>query len=390
MSLGALSSQYYEEDEEEEGFDSTFGADRLNEIKEELKPKEDPIAEETAVTEPLLNNENIVFTADSSETIDNNAETNSQSIKPEINAAPEVQDPTTDAPAGGTPVAVAVDPVPVADDPVALPEPISALNPNELLDPISQPSSVEGAASGSGSEHKRPKGLVSYDDDEGSSDEESLSDMDLDTDDMPLSKEQAVNLNLYDVSTEQLPSPAKNSPNAALDTATTTQVSSRASEAARMLDIQLPPEPDGRCSKALQEKIARMIEKQRSGRWNVNEHVQQKKEFRNPSIYEKLISYIGIEEHGTNYPKHLYDPSIWGEEDYYEALARKQKEYHDKKEKEKQKRAHVDFISGTKKVAVTTAASSAATAPSAPALTSQAAIDNKRSKWDIGPIAGGK
>ena len=40
-----------------------------------------------------------------------------------------------------------------------------------------------------------------------------------------------------------------------------------------------------------------MIEKQASGRWNVNEHVQQKKEFRNPSIYEKLIRYHSIKIH---------------------------------------------------------------------------------------------
>merc|ERR1712080_730291 len=78
--------------------------------------------------------------------------------------------------------------------------------------------------------------------------------------------------------------------------------------------ITLPPEPEGRCSKSLQEKIAKMIEKKNNGDMNVNEYVQKKKEFRNPSIYEKLISFIGIDEHCTNFPKKLYDPSIWGPE----------------------------------------------------------------------------
>ena len=38
------------------------------------------------------------------------------------------------------------------------------------------------------------------------------------------------------------------------------------------------------------------------------------------SIYEKLISYLSIDQLGTNYPKEMYDPHIWEESSYYEAL----------------------------------------------------------------------
>lgn len=35
----------------------------------------------------------------------------------------------------------------------------------------------------------------------------------------------------------------------------------------------------------------------------MNYIIQRKKEFRNPSIYEKLIQFCAIDELGTNYPK---------------------------------------------------------------------------------------
>lgn len=40
----------------------------------------------------------------------------------------------------------------------------------------------------------------------------------------------------------------------------------------------------------------------------MNYIIQRKKEFRNPSIYEKLIQFCAIDELGTNYPKDMFDP----------------------------------------------------------------------------------
>jgi len=134
--------------------------------------------------------------------------------------------------------------------------------------------------------------------------------------------------------------------------------------------IQLPPEPEGRCSKQLQEKIAAMLKKKQRDGLNLNEYIEMKKDFRNPSIYEKLISFIGIDEHGTNFPRKLYDPSIWGPDSHYDELARKQKEYAKEKEKERlqKQRTQVDFVTGTKKPAVSAAPSSTSS--------------EKKSKWD--------
>lgn len=114
---------------------------------------------------------------------------------------------------------------------------------------------------------------------------------------------------------------------------------------------QLPPEPAGRCSNKLQEKITKLLEKKHRENLDLNTNIQIKKNFRNPSIYKKLLSYLNLDETGSNYPKSLFDPTCWTEESYYENLSKAQKEAYEKKEKEKAKlsRTSVEFVSGTKK-----------------------------------------
>ena len=64
----------------------------------------------------------------------------------------------------------------------------------------------------------------------------------------------------------------------------------------------LPPEPTGKCSVELQEKITRQYESMLQKNIDMNISIQKRKQFRNPSIYEKLIDHLEIEEIGTNYP----------------------------------------------------------------------------------------
>lgn len=76
------------------------------------------------------------------------------------------------------------------------------------------------------------------------------------------------------------------------------------SEAIKLLPGEelLPPEPVGKCPPDLQEKITRLYESMLQRKINMNFSIQQRKQFRNPSIYEKLIDHLDIEEIGTNYP----------------------------------------------------------------------------------------
>ncbi|EEB15663.1 SAP30-binding protein, putative [Pediculus humanus corporis] len=112
--------------------------------------------------------------------------------------------------------------------------------------------------------------------------------------------------------------------------------------------MELPPEPSGKCSPHLIEKVLKLHEKIENG-LDMNNMIQSRKDFRNPSIYEKLIQFCGLNELGTNYPANVYDPLKWGKESFYEELAKTQKIEMDKREKEKKERTKVEFISGTKK-----------------------------------------
>uniref|UniRef100_A0A3P8U282 SAP30 binding protein n=1 Tax=Amphiprion percula TaxID=161767 RepID=A0A3P8U282_AMPPE len=146
-------------------------------------------------------------------------------------------------------------------------------------------------------------------------------------------------------------------------------------------EIRIPPEPPGRCSSQLQEKIHKLYERKLHGDFDTNSHIQKKKEFRNPSIYEKLIQFCGIDELGTNYPKDMFDPHGWSEDSYYEALAKAQKVEMDKLEKAKKERTKIEFVTGTKKG--TNPSSTAASTTSSTTTTAATADAQKRkSKWD--------
>eukprot|EP00045_Choanoeca_perplexa_P004137 m.35663 g.35663 ORF g.35663 m.35663 type:complete len:224 (+) comp12415_c0_seq1:72-743(+) len=79
--------------------------------------------------------------------------------------------------------------------------------------------------------------------------------------------------------------------------------------------------------------------------------IQASKQFRNPSIYQKLIEQMGIDETGSNYDPTIYDPKRWTDADHYKALRRRQDQYqqhHDAQVAAKRaKRSAVDFTAGS-------------------------------------------
>ena len=142
--------------------------------------------------------------------------------------------------------------------------------------------------------------------------------------------------------------------------------------------VQLPPEPPGKCSKALQDKVVALLQKEQKLGLDLNKHLQGRKDFRNPSIYEKLVAICNLDEFGTNFPEHLYNPKEWGEESHYSNLLEAQKKAYEKREKAKlQDRTKIEFVKGTKRPP--------GSAPSAPSTTAGAepAKKPRKSKWDV-------
>jgi hypothetical protein len=99
-------------------------------------------------------------------------------------------------------------------------------------------------------------------------------------------------------------------------------------------DSDLPPEPAGKCPSELQEKISKMFSKIQNEGLDLNQEIQSNKAFRNPSMYEKLIDYCELNEFGTNYAPHIFDPFKWGKESFYDELAKVQDIEMAKREKE--------------------------------------------------------
>lgn len=96
----------------------------------------------------------------------------------------------------------------------------------------------------------------------------------------------------------------------------------------------LPPEPTSKLNPKLQENISNLHRKIVDNGFDLNKYIQDKKEFRNPSIYDKLIQFCDINELGTNFPEEIYNPKIY-ETMNYEELAKAQKNEMDKLEKQK-------------------------------------------------------
>ncbi|NXH30909.1 S30BP protein, partial [Myiagra hebetior] len=129
-------------------------------------------------------------------------------------------------------------------------------------------------------------------------------------------------------------------------------------------EIKIPPEPPGRCSKQLQDKIRKLYEMKMKEGVDINYVIQRKKKIRNPSLYEKLVQFCSIDEIGSNYPKDMFDPHGWSEDSYYEALAKAQMIEMDRLEKAERKRTKVEFVTGTKKGTARRAASTTTTTSS--------------------------
>lgn len=128
----------------------------------------------------------------------------------------------------------------------------------------------------------------------------------------------------------------------------------------------IPPQPPGKCSNSLQRKIEQLVEKRRLRRIDMNNSVQSRKDFRNPSIYEKLVSFLDLDELGTCFPDTIYNMSSLND---YETLSKLQREAYEKK---KSSRTQVEFVKGTKRPA-------AANAP-------EGEVKKRKSKWDSAPV----
>merc|ERR1712060_849803 len=86
-------------------------------------------------------------------------------------------------------------------------------------------------------------------------------------------------------------------------------------------EIQLvPPSPPGEPDPELVERVQYLHDLRKRGR-SIRDYIQGSRDWSNPYILERVIKVFELDEHGSNYPKDIFDPARVAEHpsDYYDA-----------------------------------------------------------------------
>merc|ERR1711931_246250 len=128
----------------------------------------------------------------------------------------------------------------------------------------------------------------------------------------------------------------------------------RLSTAGQMPEITIPPEPQGKIDPRVTQKVRAMYQKHKFGGINYNEMIKSKKSYRNPSIYQKLIEFMEIDEGGSNFPKGVFDPKMHrnNKENDYLSIANAQRKLEERRQAAMKERSKIEFAAATKAAAV--------------------------------------
>jgi len=106
------------------------------------------------------------------------------------------------------------------------------------------------------------------------------------------------------------------------------------------LDKLLPEEPNNdelHVHIDLQQNISKMIARKNHLGYSYIDMIEKNKNFKNPSIYEKLIEHHDIDECGTNFTPDIFNPRAFDDTCYYDQLRAEQATYMCELEKKKSK-----------------------------------------------------
>ena len=179
----------------------------------------------------------------------------------------------------------------------------------------------------------------------------------------------------------------------------------------RMDQIKIPKEPQGTPDREVIEKLGKLRDRKDNKKMDMKYEIQRRKDFRNPSIYEKLIDHCGINEFGSNFPPEIFDPAGFSENSFFDRLSNAQKILMDKLSEESNHQANeknitsktltvapsvnkatIEIVTGTAKrpasfvaTSSTSSSSSNANHSSSSSSSSSSSKRKRRSKWDEGP-----
>uniref|UniRef100_A0A915PV85 SAP30-binding protein n=1 Tax=Setaria digitata TaxID=48799 RepID=A0A915PV85_9BILA len=91
------------------------------------------------------------------------------------------------------------------------------------------------------------------------------------------------------------------------------------------VEIRLPPSPTAKCSTELEARFRGFFEKKAQGA-DLNALIQKRRDFKNPSMYEKLIEKFEVDELGSNFAPSVFDPHGFTKDCFYDQISILQKE----------------------------------------------------------------
>merc|ERR1740121_2546662 len=82
----------------------------------------------------------------------------------------------------------------------------------------------------------------------------------------------------------------------------------------------LPPSPTGDPDPELLERVCSLHDLRRKGK-SIRDHIQGSRDWSNPYILERVVKVFELDEHGSNFPKEIFDPANIAEHpsDWYDA-----------------------------------------------------------------------
>uniref|UniRef100_A0A9J2P6F0 SAP30-binding protein n=1 Tax=Ascaris lumbricoides TaxID=6252 RepID=A0A9J2P6F0_ASCLU len=96
-----------------------------------------------------------------------------------------------------------------------------------------------------------------------------------------------------------------------------------------LTEVTLPPSPTEKCSRELELRFEKFFAKKAAG-IDLNSSIQKRRDFKNPSIYERLIETFEVDELGSNFHPSVFDPHGFSEDCFYDAISTMQKEVMEK------------------------------------------------------------
>ncbi|CAG5107793.1 Similar to SAP30BP: SAP30-binding protein (Homo sapiens) [Cotesia congregata] len=109
-------------------------------------------------------------------------------------------------------------------------------------------------------------------------------------------------------------------------------------------DFQLLPTSADPYPPELQARFNNYIKVAESSGLDFNSVMQSRKEFKNPSIYEKLILHCGLDECGTNFSSDVFDQFKWSKEAHYDQMDIAQQKLMSQLQKSKTQQAKVEIL----------------------------------------------